>query len=341
MQPQSRANNFDLLRFWAATAVIISHAYAFYGKSEPLHQFPYLDESLGGMATSLFFVISGFLITMSYERSTSLRSYFFKRALRIFPALIVCILLLTYGWGAFMSHLPLTDYLTNPLTHAYMFNAALIVPFRFLPGVTYPTGDLLLVNGSLWTLPVEFFMYMAVAVLGVCGLLTRKTLPFLVLIGFALLIRLPIADDASVLNGAISVKHAMKHMLYFGMGMLFYLYRDSIPLNRYVFFFMLALTVITISSGYIRAVIFITYPYMILYISHLKHKTLNNFAKYGNFSYGLYIYAFPIQQSYMLFFRHDLSIGLYILLSFITTLVFAILSWYCIEKPALALKRYS
>lgn len=336
-----RENNFDLLRFLAATAVIISHSYAFYGKPEPLHQFPYLGESLGGMATSLFFVISGFLITMSYKRSTSLRSYCIKRILRIFPALIMCILLLTYGWGAWLSELPLGEYLRNPLTHAYLFNALLIVPFRFLPGVVYPTGDALLVNGSLWTLPVEFGMYAIVAALGATGLLSRRVLPYLVLIGFALLINLPIAEDASVLNGAIAVKHAMKHMLYFGMGMVFYLYRESIPLNRYIFFFMLILTIITIRSGYIRSVIFVTYPYMILYISSLQHKTLNNFAKYGDFSYGLYIYAFPIQQTYMLFFRHDWSIGLYIIISFVTTLAMAIISWYTVEKPALALKRYS
>ena len=159
-----RENNFDSVRLIAAAAVIYGHAH-------PLTQTPdrvFWGNSVESFAVKVFFVISGFLITASWLSDPSPFRYFAKRALRIFPALAVVVAVSALVLGPLVTTLPLSSYFASPQVPAYFSNIALR-PVYYLPGVfdrlPYPGA----VNGSLWSLPAEFAMYLLLPLLCVLG----------------------------------------------------------------------------------------------------------------------------------------------------------------------------
>ncbi len=169
----TRENNFDFLRFFAAALVLFAHCYPLVGRKmdEPLTVLTGYEKG-GGIAVGIFFVISGYLITASYLNSRSPVSFLTKRALRILPALTVAVLLSAFVIGPMVTSWRLDNYLTSAKTWEYLKNILLITEYE-LPGVfnqnVYPD----VVNGSLWTLPLEVMMYMGVLALGLVGFLRR------------------------------------------------------------------------------------------------------------------------------------------------------------------------
>lgn len=155
-------NNFDLLRFIGAALVLFGHSFVFLGRPEPL-AFGWLP--YGPLGVYMFFTISGFLIVKSWNYDPCWYRFLARRALRIFPALAVCILLTLFVLGPALTTVSLTDYFRNPATYLYLLNVILL-PIYSLPGVfadnTFPNA----VNGSLWSLPLEFALYLSVAGVG-------------------------------------------------------------------------------------------------------------------------------------------------------------------------------
>src|SRR5215218_4877934 len=168
----SRDNNFDLLRLLAAWSVLVSHSFALTGHDEPLHQF---GTTLGNVGVLVFFAVSGLLIRRSWEYDPSPRSFWTKRGLRLLPALATVSVLTAFVLGPLVTTLSTAAYLSDPQTWIYPVRVTLLFPFGAgLPGVfedsIYPGT----VNGPLWSLPVEVFAYLVLAVLGMAGLLRRK-----------------------------------------------------------------------------------------------------------------------------------------------------------------------
>jgi peptidoglycan/LPS O-acetylase OafA/YrhL len=77
---------------------------------------------------------------------------------------------------------------------------------------------------------------------------------------------------------------------------------------------------------------------MIIYIAYCKIPYINNFGKYGDFSYGMYLWAFPVSQILICFWQDKFNVFTYIVSVFFITLFIAVLSFKFIEKPALKLK---
>src|SRR5262249_34019536 len=121
----------------------------------------------------VFFVISGFLVTQSWERAPSVSRFAMKRTLRIFPALAACILGLTFILGPIISTLPLGGYLSSYGTYDFLLsNLLLHTDHNSLPGVWFTARDLgHIVDGPLWSLPVEVAMYVMVAAMGAARLM--------------------------------------------------------------------------------------------------------------------------------------------------------------------------
>ncbi|UDL91623.1 acyltransferase [Mesorhizobium sp. PAMC28654] len=154
-------NSFDFLRFSAATLVIWGHSY----ELNAMPSVPTVFAStVNSMGVVIFFIISGFLVTESLRRSDSFIDFFWKRALRIFPGLIVCTLLTALVLGPLVSALPTAEYFANPLVADFLKNAVLNVHY-FLPGV-FQQNHIIAVNGSLWSLPVEALCYIVLGTLG-------------------------------------------------------------------------------------------------------------------------------------------------------------------------------
>ncbi len=325
----STENNFDFLRFFAACLVFIGHAFILYG-NPPVGLFPYSLEQSG---VFIFFTISGFLITASWKHNPSLTTFFRNRALRIFPGLFFPVLAGAYILGPLVTSLPVADYFLHPQTHSYLLNL-LLITIRPLPGVFTGNPHPNDVNGALWTLPFEFLMYCAVAIAGSRGrfltLLASTCLWGSGLILFFYLL-------AYFQHFPSLVPIAIFHMLGFILGALMQRYSKHIPLRPA---YALAAFFIAVLGCYKNQPLLylLTVPYLTIFCAFSKAIPLQNWGKYGDFSYGMYIYAVLVQQTLVHLFQH-MHFMLYLLEGFVITLCFAFLSWHLVEKRALWLKK--
>jgi peptidoglycan/LPS O-acetylase OafA/YrhL len=339
-----RRNNFDFLRFIAASLVIVSHSYyialgtAAADLKEPLHTFTHGQLSLGSVGLAIFFVISGFLVTQSYERRAHLAKYLKARSLRIFPALVVVVALSSFVLGPAVTSLRSGVYFTSSETYSYLLNVFLVHPRFFLPGVFEHNAYPLAVNGPLWTLRYEFAFYLVVAG---CGLLPLFR-------GRGRLV-VAVATISCILFATFVPRESVPGVIYqvarlyswFGMGMLLYLYRSRVPLDWRLTLLAVVAIVAAARLGYLDAVFAVAGAYLIVYLALWPGLPLASWARYGDISYGLYIYAFPVQQTVSYLLGGHPGVGQVLFISFPITVCLAALSWHLVERRALSLKDLS
>lgn len=329
-------NNFDFLRFLAASAVVVGHCYWLSGKGdvEPVRLFTGSMDT-ADIAVNLFFVMSGFLIAASWLHSRSVLNFAAKRALRIFPALAVSIIFTALVVGPAATALPQRDYLLDSQTFRYLSNIALITQFE-LPGVFTNNPFPHTVNGSVWTLPYEVLMYATLLLLGLLKAFGRATV---LLVPVALIVvHFHLAPSLGVESDILRKSTRLGMFFFFGSAL--YLYRKSLPWNWKVALALLTLSLLSARTELWLYVHVLTLPYLTIYLAHLKIPGLSRFGRYGDFSYGIYIFSFPLQQLLMLWFGPQLSLPVFVLISLMISIAVAALSWHLVESPALRLKRY-
>ncbi|WP_066684866.1 acyltransferase [Caulobacter sp. CCH9-E1] len=337
-----RENNLNLLRLIAASAVLFSHAFDFQGEHDWF--FGYFGYSGGWLAVSLFFSMSGYLIYNSIMNSRDVRSFTVARCLRIFPGLIVMLLVTTVLLGLFASTAAKADFFSSLQTWKYVVgNAVLYVPQYFLPGVFEGNIYKGVVNGSLWTLRFEFTCYILTLLFFVSGFYKTNK-------GFVLsTVAIVIAYVAYIAYGVMAGKQAVVlfdgnslsklHRLYFAffLGVVYAKWEQSISINliavlvAWIACFVLHDTILT--STLLIVATFLS----AFWIAGLRGQVFAAARKIPDVSYGIYIYAFPIQQLLAQMFPHwgpltNASVGL------VLTIIPATLSWYLVEKPALKFK---
>jgi peptidoglycan/LPS O-acetylase OafA/YrhL len=331
------ANNFDFVRFVAASAVLYSHCFALtaFGGYEPLGQWTHGEFVFGGLAVRVFFVISGFLVTASWLRNPRILAFSSARCLRIFPALAValayCVLL-----GALTTSLPTKEFLTDPNTFAfYWHNLILRTEFR-LPGVflNNPVPDA--VNGSLWSLYYEFRAYLVVLGLGALGFMSRRWLGALAWLAAALLIfvyrgfwGINVDHDWPVINANLcfvgGALIAMDRRLLSRLGATALIAGVMLPFALGTPLSNVAMDLFLISAT--------------LWFAHLQIPVLSRFGRRGDFSYGMFIYAFPTQQL-IAWFGVTSSPYAMLPMAYAATLALAVFSWHWVERPCRDIKRY-
>lgn len=326
MNPGRHENNFDALRFAAAAVVIVAHAYSLslgYARIRP--DDPVL--MVGCAALAALFVTSGYLITASWETTSSPGRFIWKRFLRVVPALVPMVFITLFIIGPLMTTLPLSGYYTSlfswqALVSAPFFeNGAMIGLFQGNPVTN--------VNSSLWTIPVEVFMYGIVAICGVTGLLSRRgVVPGLILVN--LLIWLPWYADPSL--------GKVRFTLYFLVGAYLYLHRERIVYDARIAGVLLAVLLLATATPYVTAAGVLCIPYLTLYFAHLPIPFLGGFGRAGDFSYGMYIYHYPLQQAVIQATQDAVAAPVLAVLSFAMTFPLAYLSWNLVERRALGLK---
>lgn len=334
----ARANNFNLMRLVFAFLVIVSHSPELIDGNrsrEPLTQV-FGTYSFGGLAVASFFILSGYLITSSWMNEPQWAAYFRKRLLRIVPGFAVAgaICLLIVGpfsslafWDAF-----------NPIK----FFAQLPLLMYDLPGFYGQKQQI--VNGAIWTIHYEFACYALLGVLGVKGLLSK---PRMIGALFAACLTgyigyIFIQDHATpTLSGiANSLWTRLGHYLHFTSfflsGVCFYFVRNRV---RYEPKYFALAAVVFILMMYVRytapIALAIPYAYILFYIGHAKYQPAKG-LQHIDLSYGLYLYAWPIQQ---LLIKHGvLNPWIVTGLTAAIGLTIAAGSWFCVERPALKLK---
>ncbi len=282
-------------------------------------------------------MLSGYLVSKSYLSRQSLLVYAEARILRIYPALWLNLLLIVLVLGPAATTLDLRAYFSHQGTWSYLGHNARLFPdiLHRLPGV-FLDNPRPGVNGSLWTLPVEVRMYLIVAVLGATRVLAHRHV--FNAVALAMVIFYALAPEHFFL-----LHHPRQERLgvYFLLGALFFVNARQIPVTLTG----LALLSTALGGFYWASVrgtafnlVYATwFAYLVLYISFHPRLKMPDLGKHGDFSYGLYLYAFPVTQSCILWLGPDRP-WLILALGFVITLLFAVLSWFIVEKPALRLK---
>jgi peptidoglycan/LPS O-acetylase OafA/YrhL len=321
-------NNFHLIRLLAALAVIYGHAYAVTAAPGGDLFLQWVGfKFIGGVAVDVFFVISGFLITASLERN-SILSYVWARCLRIFPALIVAVSL-SVLLGAVLT--VDSSYWGNPQTWRYWWsNAFMWKTEYFLPGVFVANPDPA-VNGSLWSLPVEFRLYGIFLLLSIFGLLHRSIYTWFALLvllaGLVLVPKYPVFTTyANWVNVAA----------YFMAGALVWSRRDEIPLSPWGVIAVVVLCMLFHGTSKFHIAFFIGLVYVTFYFGFVVLPSWLHIRK-NDLSYGVYLYGWPVQQILVQFFPGQNPIFNTFASSAIVLIV-AALSWKFVEQPALSLK---
>ena len=347
-------NNFDLIRFVLASSVIICHCYAtYYGwesfvKNEPFMKWSGGKISIGSAAVNFFFVISGFLILRSFERSSDFRDYLKKRILRIYPGFIVVFIIsfLVFGPLGHINHGTINSYRDFihfiPLKREFANMLSLQSPIESRYFTHLPQTGL---NNSLWTIQYEFICYLFIPVFVWLGFTKYKPMLLVALIVSYTLFSLQSLGyifpfNNSLSGGVISNPYYYpRFFTYFLLGSSVYLYRAHIPRNTFIAIPALLLFILAFKLQLIDIIWPLAGTYLLFYFAYNQKALFPNFAKYGDFSYGIYLYGWPLQQLVLLFFGKYLNVYTFFLVVFPIILVFAIASWNLIEGPALRLKK--
>lgn len=331
---QDRDNNFDLLRLAFAVCVLFWHLYVL-SRAPALEVFSHVFSA--DIAVKGFFVISGYLVMMSYDSSSSLRSYAEKRLRRIYPAYAAVVLACAFA-GALFTSLPLAQY-TGLEVARYL--AANLVFLNFLaptlPGVFegQPYGE---VNGALWTLKIEVMYYAFVPVLA--WLLARFGRWRVIAALYALAVVYSLVTGALHARTGAGVWLQLQRQLpgqlgYFLAGVALYYARDRLRgrWGALVAFAAAALAVVVVSADPLVTLLLEPMALGILVIyAAIAAPHLGNFARFGDFSYGIYIIHFPVVQALVAlgWFAHDAWSAFWCALALVGVL--SALSWHALER---------
>lgn len=335
---EGRDNNFNLIRFLAASAVLASHSFALSSgtsASEPWHAS--LGITPGSTAVEIFFLTSGFLVTASLTRRKDARSFIFARALRIYPGLAVSVLITVLTVGVFFSSLNPLQFFSKIDTWIYWARTSTLIGNigYSLPGVfeSNPWRDA--VNGSLWTLPYELTMYGMLLFIWIIATKYKNNRAsfqnsIFVVAAFSItthLLLIGIVSSSAIRLGAM-----------FFIGSAFFTLKEFVPLTCRIFCTLLAVVLLSASDKRIFSYIYpLAIPYLVFYLAYVPAGCVRFFNRFGDYSYGIYIYAWPVQQMTAALIENVKPLEMF-LLSFPLTILLAIASWHVIEKPALSRK---
>ena len=330
MSGRGAPNNFDALRIGAATAVLYSHLHALTGQFEPsvlgLH-------TLGGFAVLVFFTISGYLVTTSWLADPSVPRFAARRILRIWPAYTAVVVLSAYGLGAWLTELPLTEYLRAPDTATYLANIALASK-NALPGVFMANPLPRAVNGSLWTIPLEVQCYVALAAAGLLGALRHRAV-WLALIGVTVVwYQVRFGPD---FHADWQLRREM--LLYFVAGSAASVLQAQWDTRRIAVTLVLSALAAALWLAQLRYLALLSIvPFAVVAFGTSSTPVVRRAGRWGDPSYGIYLIAFPVQQTVIEFFWPALGFGGTLALALAVTVALAYLSWHGLEKFALRLK---
>jgi peptidoglycan/LPS O-acetylase OafA/YrhL len=332
-------NSFGVIRLAMAIAVLVSHSYWFTTGSkiaDPMVRFT--GHSIGEHAVQVFFFLSGILVAQSLLRSRSVMNYAVARSLRIFPALIVCVLLTAFAFGPMLTHGSLAQYFTDKQLPLYVIKTLMLItgsaPLPHLYS-ELPLPDM--VNVSLWTLKYEVLCYIGLAFIGAVGLFNERLRPFTTAL-LLVLVATVFIGRPKPLDTYTFADNLRYFALYFYAGVSAYLLRDLVRISGVLLVPLAAVFVALIGTrvGELTCCLFLGYA--TLWVSTFTFGPLRAFTTDNDYSYGVYIFAGPVQQLVISLLPdagptvvsvHALSIALPL----------AVFSWELIERPAIALRK--
>lgn len=333
MKCTPRDNNFNLLRFIFATLVIVSHAPDLQDgdrRNELLAQLSGGSMSFGTLAVDSFFILSGFLILKSWMGRPHIGSFLVSRILRIYPGFIAASLLCAFIVGPLYGA---ADYFPQFWWGGFvigLIRLELVVTSPVFAGTAYPV-----LNGATWTIPYEFQCYLLVLASGVAGLFRWRQL-WLAVFTMSALVHMLASFDVVSFSGTVYFRFLMA----FSAGCCFYLYRGVLPwtpaLARVA---LLLFAACMFFKPLAEPGLCLFWGYAILYYAHAG-TAFTGFNRLPDVSYGIYLYAWPINKILLWHFP-ALNVYLMMVLVGALSIVAGTISWYAVEKPFLRFKKAS
>lgn len=344
-------NNFNIIRMVAACLVLLSHSFSLSGLAEPLRDS--LGVTWGSIAVDVFFVTSGYLVTGSILRGGNVRNFLISRFLRIFPGLWVAVTLTTLACSVWFTTYSFVEFWSQWPSWRYLIkNTLLLLPQGLqwtlpgtLVGVPWDKGGGAALNGSLWTLPVEVKMYLYLVVgYTICRLVAnranRHTWTIERICKFATLtiaaILLAVDLYSSLLGNHVLVLH-MGTMFFTGgaLNAMKVKFKKTWPIATAML--VAVILAAQAGTGWFMPIYILTLPCIVLSIAYAPTPLLYGYNRLGDYSYGVYIYAFPVQQ-WSAYLIKGIGPWEMTAISIPIVLVLAMLSWNLVEKRALAFK---
>lgn len=331
-------NAFDALRLFAALLVIFGHAFRLTGEAGPA----FAGANVATTGVKIFFVVSGYLVAQSWLRDPHPGRFLRRRLLRIMPGLAAVVMLTAFVLGPMITNLPASAYFADQRTWLYFANFV-FYPADELPGVFTANIAPNEVNGSLWSLAPELSMYLLLPVVAVVSLtLTGAYRLFMlaaVLVTLVTLLVLPAPELRQWLIYGTRVWAWFSVAPFFLIGACFAFCGWDRFLSRWIASALLLLLLLAPTPPLLTELLLIvSLPYIALAFGMAPAPLGGALTRHGDFSYGLYLYAFPIQQALVA------TVGTPggALGNFAITAMLAggcaALSWHMIEKPALRAK---
>jgi peptidoglycan/LPS O-acetylase OafA/YrhL len=333
-------NNFDSIRLAMALLVVWSHSFAIHLGSEDSEWLSLLFGGFynaGNLAVMAFFVISGFLITQSYVRSRTNWSYFSKRVRRIYPGYMVATTISAFVFVRFIPHRDGAGVLAFAKAAGFNLLLRSYAPVADMTG--RQDGALFMVNGALWSIPFEFWCYIGVAILGAVALATNRRILLALLVSVMLahecLDWLGLKPGLGIIGIIFGWPYLWTKILpSFLLGMVVYAYRASLPRSG---FLLAALGIASIvachlNEGLAFLLVSPSLAYGVFYVAFDDRLPLHGAARFGDFSYGVYLYGFVVQRVLQFTIARDWNLAEFFLTSASLALVAGVLSWHLVEK---------
>jgi peptidoglycan/LPS O-acetylase OafA/YrhL len=305
----------------------------------------------------MFFLLSGFLISRSATSGLSVGRFLWHRFLRIVPGYWACLLVCAFIFAPIFcaieygsisdifvapNHTPQSFAIDNALMfrcRGWSLKSVMAIGSTHIVGLLSHNPTPWTINGSLWSLPIEVLCYAAVAILAAFGVIQRKRIVFVWL--FALLLAMREFNWASPeafrrCFPFLGFTDFSDLCFYFLAGCVCFLYRAKIPYSKRWFIgssCLAALGLFYVPFGFLVPV---ALPYFFLCLSFTL--STNRLKTKGDYSYGAYIYAFPVQQGLALLGVQKNGFGIYLVSSVFVTAILAFLSYKYVEAPCLRWK---
>ena len=329
-----KENNFDFLRLCAATAVIWSHV-------PPLLGVPGNRGDFGAAGVSAFFAASGYLVTGSWDRDPHAVRFAIRRILRIAPGLTVVVLLSALVLGPLLTTVTVKQYFGSSMVPAYCRDIFLFPMSYGLPYVFQGNPEKLVVNGSLWTLPIEVVMYFSVLVIGGLRIWKLPMIASLLCGASALAVfahynlwTLPPAQIPTILtlNSAELIDCSVCFLTGATLAK-----TDRIPKLSWIWLPVVALCGLLHPHPIESLILVFAIPYAAISFALTPLPFIKRSGRFGDFSYGMYIYAFPIMQTIVMLYPR-IGQAAFVAVSVSLAVVAGALSWWLVESRALKAK---
>jgi peptidoglycan/LPS O-acetylase OafA/YrhL len=329
-ETNNRPSGFDYMRLVLALGVVWSHSNLLTGDwpEQPLLKLTF--GAVDAFLCPMFFALSGFLVAGSLERSNTLITFLGLRCFRIVPALAVEVVLCALVLGPLFTSVPLQRYFTSPQFGLYFLNVLGDIHYDLL-GV-FATNPNTMVNGQLWTVPWEIVCYIVLSALAAVGIVRRRGLLVLVLVGLYLAqVGLDIVrtDRNPWTVGGSSL------VISFVAGLVLYRFREEVVWSKRLCFIMAVLSLLLFGVPHGLRFAALPSAYVTVYLGLLS-PSRSKIILSGDYSYGVYLYGYPVQQAVVTSLGHDFHRWYWNLLFAVPcAMVVAAGSWWLIEKPAL------